>query len=98
MDIPIKDAVYICSLIVTAVVAFFGSFAQAKDRIRKLDTDLRKEITSLNKEINQLTVQLERQKGKDDLQQHIIDQIKKQNDELIPMLARELGLKKSKDE
>lgn len=81
-----KDFIYIIGIIVAAVTTFFSTRYNIKSEIRDKGDDLMKEIVHLRLEMKDL-------KNRDDLQQQVIDQMSKQNEDLIPKLLNLLNTK-----
>ena len=86
MKFDLKDIGYI----IAVIIAFLGSRYKIKEYIR--DTN-----EKLKDEINDLKIKLQEHKSKDDLQQQVIDQIRKQNDELIPKLVEAINKKQENE-
>ena len=87
MNFEIKDLIYILAMVASVLVTFLGTRHKMKEYVRDKNDELRNEITDLKVKHQEL-------KSKDDLQQLVIDQIKKQVDELIPNLVEAVKNKK----
>ena len=88
MEFGTKDLLYILGIIIAGIVTFYST----KHGIKEYARD---KFDELKDEIHHLKVAHEKLKGKDDLQQQVIDQIGKQINELLPSL---LNAVKSKND
>lgn len=84
--LELRDYLYIGGIILTGVVTFISTRHKLKEHIRDRHDDLKEQI-------NQLKLDMKDLKSKDDLQQQVIDQMSKTNEELIPKLLNALNVK-----
>lgn len=83
-QLELRDYLYIGGIILTGVVTFISTRHKLKEHIRDKHDDLKEQI-------NQLKLEMKDLKSKDDLQQQVIDQMSKTNEELIPKLLNALN-------
>lgn len=96
-NFTIKDVAYIVGIVVTAVGTFYTTRHKIKELIRDKYDELTKQNTALKedytKQISDLKLELKDLKSKDDLQQLVINQMMKTNEEMIPKLLTALNSK-----
>jgi hypothetical protein len=83
----IKDYLYIGGIVLTGVVTFITTRHKIKEYVRDKFDELR------GKQYDQ-ELKIQKLESKDDLQQQVIDEIRKQTDNLIPLLLDALKHKK----
>ncbi|MGZ2369277.1 hypothetical protein ACXR6G_05795 [Ancylomarina sp. YFZ004] len=108
MEFGIKDVVYLMGIAVSVAGSFFGTRHKLKEYFRdKIDavnnqhsqfsTDIRKENKEtqekLTDEISSLKLKLKDLESRDEVQQQVINQIGKTNDNLIPKLLELVKIK-----
>lgn len=89
--LDLKDIFYIGGIVLSAVVTFLTTRHKIKEMIRDKHDELKGEIATLRlekkDEIGELKVELEKLRGRAELQEQITDQFKKQIlDNLLPKL------------
>lgn len=94
-SLGLKDVIYIVGMIITGVITFLSTRHKIKELIRDKYDELTKQNNALKedytKQINDLKLELKDLKSKDDLQQQVIEQMTKTNEELIPKLLNALN-------
>lgn len=83
-QLELRDYLYIGGIILTGVVTFISTRHKLKEHIRDKHDELKEQI-------NQLKLEMKDLKSKDDLQQQVIDQMSRTNEELIPKLLNALN-------
>lgn len=78
-QLELRDYLYIGGIILTGVVTFISTRHKLKEHIRDKHDDLKEQI-------NQLKLEMKDLKSKDELQQQVIDQMSKSNQEVISKL------------
>jgi hypothetical protein len=89
MEFGLRDLIYIVGIVVSTLIAFFGTRHGLKEYIRDKHDGLKDQIYELK-------IKLQEHKATVDLQQQVIDQIGKQMNELISKLISQLEDKKAR--